>query len=95
MALLEIADLSVRYGKALALEVGVHDRRRRGARGVLGPNGAGKTTLLKAISRTMPATGTLKLQGRNRSTAFLLTASLAVASATARKAGACSRNCRF
>jgi branched-chain amino acid transport system ATP-binding protein len=54
MPLLEIADLEVRYGHALALD-GISLTVDAGALvGVLGPNGAGKTTLLKAISRTVP-----------------------------------------
>ena len=51
MPLLEVADLKVSYGKALAIE-SVSIRVEKGELiGVLGPNGAGKTTLLKAISR--------------------------------------------
>ena len=64
MVLLEITDLEVRYGNALALDgislsVGVGQLV-----GVLGPNGAGKTTLLKAISRTVPpASGSVVFNG--------------------------------
>jgi branched-chain amino acid transport system ATP-binding protein len=63
MALLEIANLSVRYGKALAIESVSITVDKRELVGVLGPNGAGKTTLLKAISRVIPATGILKFKG--------------------------------
>ncbi|MBO0751086.1 MAG: ABC transporter ATP-binding protein [Bradyrhizobiaceae bacterium] len=65
MALLEVADLEVRYGHALALD-GVSLTVGAGELvGVLGPNGAGKTTLLKAISRTVPpASGRVTFDGR-------------------------------
>src|SRR5258706_2354259 len=63
MSLLEIADLSVRYGKALAVEAVSITVDKGELVGVLGPNGAGKTTLLKAISRAIPATGILKFKG--------------------------------
>jgi branched-chain amino acid transport system ATP-binding protein len=63
--LLEIRELSVAYGKAVALE----NVSLRVAEGefvaVLGPNGAGKSTLLKAISRAQPSTGTLELRGES------------------------------
>ena len=60
MPLLEVVDLSVRYGKAIAVESVSITVDRGELVGVLGPNGAGKTTLLKAISRAIPATGILK-----------------------------------
>jgi branched-chain amino acid transport system ATP-binding protein len=63
MPLLEVADLSVRYGKALAVESVSITVDKGELVGVLGPNGAGKTTLLKAISRAIPATGVLKFKG--------------------------------
>jgi branched-chain amino acid transport system ATP-binding protein len=61
--LLEIRDLSVSYGKAIALEnVSLHvDEGEFVA--VLGPNGAGKSTLLKAISRAQPSRGVLAFRG--------------------------------
>jgi branched-chain amino acid transport system ATP-binding protein len=63
--LLEIRDLSVAYGKAVALE-SVSLRVAEGEFvAVLGPNGAGKSTLLKAISRAQPSTGVLELRGES------------------------------
>ena len=63
MPLLEVADLVVHYGKALALG-GVSLTVEPGELvGVLGPNGAGKSTLLKAISRAVPSRGTIRLRG--------------------------------
>jgi branched-chain amino acid transport system ATP-binding protein len=66
LALLEINNLFVHYGKALALE-GISLRVEKGELvGVLGPNGAGKTTLLKAISRTVPpSSGHIELAGQS------------------------------
>jgi branched-chain amino acid transport system ATP-binding protein len=62
MSLLDVADLKVSYGKALAIE-SVSIRVEKGELvGVLGPNGAGKTTLLKAISRSIASTGTLSFK---------------------------------
>jgi branched-chain amino acid transport system ATP-binding protein len=65
MPLLEVADVVVHYGKALALEgvsLGVEDGE---IVAVLGPNGAGKSTLLKAISRVVPSSGRIELKGQS------------------------------
>jgi branched-chain amino acid transport system ATP-binding protein len=65
MALLEVADLVVHYGKALALDGVTLDVEDGEVVGVLGPNGAGKSTLLKAISRAVPSAGRIELKGRS------------------------------
>jgi branched-chain amino acid transport system ATP-binding protein len=66
--LLDIRNLSVSYGKALALEdVSMHVAEGEFV-AVLGPNGAGKSTLLKAISRAQPSIGTLLFRGESLQT---------------------------
>jgi len=63
-ALLEIENLVVRYGKALALDRLSLRVDRHELVAVLGSNGAGKTTLLKAIARTVPlASGHVTFNG--------------------------------
>ena len=56
MALLEIEDLVVRYGKALALEGATLVVEAGELVGVLGPNGAGKSTLLGVLSTLLAPT---------------------------------------
>jgi branched-chain amino acid transport system ATP-binding protein len=63
VSLLEVADLTVHYGKALALDSVSLAVEPNELVGVLGPNGAGKTTLLKAISRSVPSRGTVRFSG--------------------------------
>ncbi|ABC99835.1 manganese/iron transport system ATP-binding protein [Thermostichus sp. MS-CIW-19] len=56
-ASLVVRDLTVRYGKLLALErIGAEIRPGR-ITGILGPNGAGKSTLLKALLGLVPKEG--------------------------------------
>ena len=62
-ALLEVDDLSIRYGKVEAVR-GVSLRVPHGAIvTVIGPNGAGKTTLLAAMMGLLPATGAVRFAG--------------------------------
>ncbi|HSC64927.1 MAG TPA: ABC transporter ATP-binding protein [Caldimonas sp.] len=61
--MLEIRNLSVSYGKALALEDVSLSIGEGEFVAVLGPNGAGKSTLLKAISRSQPSSGVLAFRG--------------------------------
>ena len=61
--MLEIRDLSVTYGGALALDrvsVRVEDGQ---VVSVIGPNGAGKTTLLRAVSGLVPYQGEVRYRG--------------------------------
>jgi branched-chain amino acid transport system ATP-binding protein len=63
-ALLDIENLAVRYGRALALERVSLTVEPNELVAVLGPNGAGKTTLLKAIARSVAlASGDIKFAG--------------------------------
>ncbi len=55
--LLEVHDLSVRFGGLLALDKVSLQVREGAFCGVIGPNGAGKTTLFNAISRFVPTDG--------------------------------------
>lgn len=62
--MLEVQDLIVRYGSAVALD-GVSLEVSEGEMvALVGPNGAGKTTLVNAISGMVPvAAGSIRLQG--------------------------------
>jgi len=97
MPLLEVSDLRVSYGKALAIE-SVSIKVDKGELvGVLGPNGAGKTTLLKAISRTIGSQGKLTFKDQTLDGVAPYdgpTMWSRAASAIARKAASCSPNCR-
>jgi branched-chain amino acid transport system ATP-binding protein len=62
--LLEVSDLTVRYGEATALSEVSFDVQPGERVILLGRNGAGKTTLLNALSGLVaPAAGTVKLNG--------------------------------
>ncbi len=64
--MLEIKNLTIYYGHALALENINITVPEKGLTAVIGPNGAGKTTLLKAISRIVdPAQGSITYKGHN------------------------------
>jgi len=63
---LEVRNLSVRYGLAQALFDVTFDIPANSALAVLGPNGAGKSTLARAVSGLVPSTsGSVVLEGRD------------------------------
>ena len=63
--MLEVRALTVRYGRALAVEDVTFDVPANAVVAVIGPNGAGKTTLLRAISGLLHASqGTVSFAGR-------------------------------
>ncbi|MGH7118520.1 MAG: ATP-binding cassette domain-containing protein, partial [Acetobacteraceae bacterium] len=68
-ALLEVADVSVRYGKAQALERVSITVREREFVSIVGLNGAGKTTFFNAISGFVPYSGRIRFAGRDLATA--------------------------
>jgi branched-chain amino acid transport system ATP-binding protein len=65
VALLEIQDLSVRYGSVPAIRSVNLDIEEGKIYAILGPNGAGKTTILKSIIGLMhPSAGSILFAGR-------------------------------
>ena len=74
VALLELADVTVRYGGLTAV-AGVSFRVEPGeVRAIIGPNGAGKTTLFNAVTGHAPlSAGAITLPRRPASTAWLRT----------------------
>jgi ABC-type branched-subunit amino acid transport system ATPase component len=55
--MLEVRDLSVRFGGLLALDRVSFDVREGEVLSLIGPNGAGKTTAFNAVSGYLAATG--------------------------------------
>jgi branched-chain amino acid transport system ATP-binding protein len=64
MALLELHDVTARYGAVRALHGVSLAVEERQVVSVLGPNGAGKTTTLRAICGTVRTSGTITYGGR-------------------------------
>jgi branched-chain amino acid transport system ATP-binding protein len=63
LALLEVKDIRVFYGKAVALNGLSISLGANELVGVVGPNGAGKSTLLRAISGVIPVEGEILYEG--------------------------------
>lgn len=69
MALLQVKDLSVRFGGVVALDHVSFDVDEGQVIALIGPNGAGKTTLFNVITRVYrPSGGTVFLDGRSVTT---------------------------
>ena len=65
MKLLEVKNLSVRYGETTVVENVSFTVEAGQWLMLVGPNGAGKSTIVKAISQNAPYTGTVEYQGRD------------------------------
>ncbi|HMK71203.1 MAG TPA: ABC transporter ATP-binding protein [Xanthobacteraceae bacterium] len=64
--LLEIADVTIRFGGIVALEAVNFSVREGRIVGLIGPNGAGKTTLFNCLSRLYrPLRGDVRLKGQS------------------------------
>ncbi|HKW58949.1 MAG TPA: ABC transporter ATP-binding protein [Candidatus Dormibacteraeota bacterium] len=65
MALLEVKDLSVRFGGVVALDRVSFDVKAGEVVALIGPNGAGKTTLFNVITRVYrPSGGSVLIDGK-------------------------------
>src|SRR5688572_30863340 len=65
--ILEVRDISVRFGALLALNRVSLEIRRGEIVAIIGPNGAGKTTLINVISGFYhPTEGRIRFEGRDR-----------------------------
>lgn len=66
MGILEVNNLSCRYGQFLAVREITFTVKKGEFLGIIGPNGSGKTTLLRAIDGIIqPVEGTIRLDGRS------------------------------
>jgi branched-chain amino acid transport system ATP-binding protein len=64
--MLEVRELSKRFGKVVTADRISFSIEKGAALGVVGPNGAGKTTLLSMISGVLPSdAGTIRFDGRD------------------------------
>lgn len=66
MALLEVRDLTVRFGGILALDAVTFDVEEGTILGLIGPNGAGKTTFFNVVTRIYrPISGDVLFEGKS------------------------------
>jgi len=66
MSLLQVTDLSIRFGGIIALDAVSFETEQGQIMGVIGPNGAGKTTIFNCITRVYnPDRGAILFEGRD------------------------------
>jgi len=66
VALLDVQDVSVRFGGIMALDSLTFDIGDREICGLIGPNGAGKTTMFNVVSRIyQPTSGLITFDGKD------------------------------
>jgi branched-chain amino acid transport system ATP-binding protein len=66
LALLDVADVTVRFGGILALDALSFRIEQGEICGLIGPNGAGKTTMFNVVSRIyQPTSGRIRFDGRD------------------------------
>ncbi len=65
MSMLEVKNLSVRYGSAVIVDDVSFSVEPGEWLMLIGPNGAGKSTIVNAVSRSVPYTGTVLLDGKD------------------------------
>src|SRR5262249_41571970 len=66
---LSLVDVTVRYGARVALDRVSFEVRRGEIVGLLGPNGSGKSSTLAVAAGVLdPTSGTVTVEGRNRTT---------------------------
>ena len=92
--LLQVSDLSVRFGGVVALAGVSFDLEPGAIVGLIGPNGAGKTTLFNCISRLYAPSRATSASAAARSCACRRTGSRRSASAAPSRTSPCSRASR-
>ena len=65
MSMLEVQNLSVRFGSAVIVNDVSFSVQDGDWLMLIGPNGAGKSTIVNAVSRGVPYTGTVLFEGKN------------------------------